>query len=112
MSDMIVAPKGWNTRGSFTLIVGDLNLEPDDLGIKLILSGGFTDTWKKMHGDKFQATCDLPKNRYTPKSSAVEFPEGRRIDYILYKAGIICCSSKHFIFLAFYRPFGLHTVPD
>ncbi|XP_052807925.1 putative neutral sphingomyelinase [Mya arenaria] len=70
-----------------SLVCGDLNLEPVDLGYRLILTNaGLGDCWlDKMTSDtsdKAGLTCDCPGNSYCPSKSA-----GKRIDYILYKAG-------------------------
>ncbi|EGT52621.1 hypothetical protein CAEBREN_28256 [Caenorhabditis brenneri] len=90
-------------RGADVVIVtGDLNMEPCDLGFRLILSHAkLFDAWRMSHevesedGDgellKYRGiakggTCDRPDNCYSKKAlRAVD--DSKRIDYMLFKSG-------------------------
>ncbi|CAP20464.2 Protein CBG23668 [Caenorhabditis briggsae] len=91
-------------RGADVVIVtGDLNMEPCDLGFRLILSHAkLFDAWRMSHevettdGDdgellKFRGiakggTCDRPDNCYSKKALR-EKDDSKRIDYMLFKSG-------------------------
>ncbi|CAB3407965.1 unnamed protein product [Caenorhabditis bovis] len=93
------------SRGADAVIVtGDLNMEPCDLGFRLILSQAkLFDAWRMCHepgnpdfeepeqlvkcrGVGRGGTCDRPDNCYT-KSAQKRDDESKRIDYILFKSG-------------------------
>uniref|UniRef100_A0A914UW04 sphingomyelin phosphodiesterase n=1 Tax=Plectus sambesii TaxID=2011161 RepID=A0A914UW04_9BILA len=73
-----------------SLVVGDLNLEPGDLGQELVLvNAGLNDAWTNRPGAKDSAndegmTSDKPNNCYTPERQKLRCPKGKRIDYIMY----------------------------
>lgn len=97
-----------------TLVLGDLNLEPTDLGHKLILANAnLKDSWVERRdlvgralgrfspdiilifliiqavpsdSDPHGNTCEVPANSYVSKASLVDWPNGKRIDYILYSS--------------------------
>ncbi|NXI26921.1 NSMA phosphodiesterase, partial [Sterrhoptilus dennistouni] len=71
------------------LLGGDLNMHPEDVGIRLLRG------WTGLQDAFVEATdikgckngCTLvPNNCFTDKSELLPFPLGIRIDYILYKA--------------------------
>ncbi|NXR38699.1 NSMA phosphodiesterase, partial [Zosterops hypoxanthus] len=71
------------------LLGGDLNMHPEDVGIRLLCG------WTGLQDAFVEATdikgckngCTLvPNNCFTDKSELLPFPLGIRIDYILYKA--------------------------
>ncbi|XP_041351604.1 putative neutral sphingomyelinase isoform X2 [Gigantopelta aegis] len=72
------------------ILAGDLNSEPSDLNYKLILTNGnLRDCWidKEMtYSDAAGNTCALPYNNYTSAADKKEYPFGKRIDYIMYRA--------------------------
>ncbi|CAI5438893.1 unnamed protein product [Caenorhabditis angaria] len=92
-------------RGADVVIVtGDLNMEPCDLGFRLILTQAkLFDAWRMSHevgvgdGDELEGlnkcrgigrggTCDRPDNSYT-KKALKDVDESKRIDYVLFKSG-------------------------
>ncbi|GMT26957.1 hypothetical protein PFISCL1PPCAC_18254, partial [Pristionchus fissidentatus] len=84
------------SRGAdLVILTGDLNLEPDDLGYRIILSNAqLVDSWRALHGFDPDAavfadgmTCDRPDNCYTVKSMMEKLGDGKRLDYIMFKSG-------------------------
>lgn len=91
-------------RGADVVIVtGDLNMEPCDLGFRLILSHSkLFDAWRMSHqvesddtdagellkyrGIANGGTCDRPDNCYT-KRALKNMDDSKRIDYMLFKSG-------------------------
>ncbi|XP_050393103.1 putative neutral sphingomyelinase [Patella vulgata] len=68
-----------------TIFGGDLNLQTDDLGYKIITSTALlADAWitKKSTKTEKGFTCDRKENYFT---SATDYPDGQRIDYLLYR---------------------------
>uniref|UniRef100_A0A1I7X1N0 sphingomyelin phosphodiesterase n=1 Tax=Heterorhabditis bacteriophora TaxID=37862 RepID=A0A1I7X1N0_HETBA len=91
------------SRGAdVVIVVGDLNMEPEDLGFRLILSqaklfdawrlcheessSGSSDSLSKCRGITRGGTCDRPDNCYS-HSKFKDNDESKRIDYILFKSG-------------------------
>lgn len=75
-----------NTRGDSVLqiLAGDLNTEPGDLAYRLIVSTAkLTDGYQT----NLFGTCDCSKNSYTLAQEVAKNPNGKRIDYILFRAG-------------------------
>ncbi|XP_052245094.1 putative neutral sphingomyelinase isoform X2 [Dreissena polymorpha] len=77
-----------------TLVCGDLNLEPVDLGYSLIRCNAcLNDAWleKKSSStsNKEGLTCDCRSNNFCKNKVSA----GKRIDYILYRAGKDCVVS-------------------
>uniref|UniRef100_A0A8U8BPS7 Sphingomyelin phosphodiesterase 2 n=2 Tax=Geospiza parvula TaxID=87175 RepID=A0A8U8BPS7_GEOPR len=71
------------------LLGGDLNMHPDDVGIRLLRGWtGLQDAFAEaMHFEGCKNGCTLvPDNCFIDKSELLPFPLGIRIDYILYKA--------------------------
>ncbi|XP_071673977.1 sphingomyelin phosphodiesterase 2 isoform X2 [Patagioenas fasciata] len=71
------------------LLGGDLNMHPGDVGIRLLrgwtgLRDAFTEA-ARFEGCEDGCTL-IPNNRFTVKAELLPFPQGVRIDYILYKA--------------------------
>lgn len=70
------------------LLGGDLNMHPEDIGIRLLQGWtGFQDSFvaaERVEGSPDGCTL-VPSNRFTNKKELQTFPEGIRIDYILYK---------------------------
>nr|XP_032804820.1 sphingomyelin phosphodiesterase 2 isoform X1 [Petromyzon marinus]XP_032804821.1 sphingomyelin phosphodiesterase 2 isoform X1 [Petromyzon marinus]XP_032804822.1 sphingomyelin phosphodiesterase 2 isoform X2 [Petromyzon marinus] len=83
------------------LLGGDLNMHPGDLGNRLLRSvAGLTDSYEKAQNyEGPQDGCTLlPQNCFTCKNELATFPNGIRIDYILYKgvAGFsMSCEAVH-----------------
>ncbi|XP_033219483.1 putative neutral sphingomyelinase [Belonocnema kinseyi] len=74
------------TKGGADAVIlgGDLNTEPQDLAYRIICGvAGLQDTCS-ISADT-QGTSECAKNSYTPSSIASKLPNGKRIDYILYK---------------------------
>ncbi|CAI4224291.1 unnamed protein product [Auanema sp. JU1783] len=85
-----------------TVVCGDFNLEPEDLGFRIILSQAkLRDAWRMSHeplpddechsltscrGIPKGGTCDRPDNCYTSLLLR-DKDESKRIDYILFKSG-------------------------
>ncbi|CAJ0930012.1 unnamed protein product, partial [Mesorhabditis belari] len=93
------------SRGAdFVILCGDMNMEPDDLGLRLLMSNTkLHDAWRifnEGHGQvdtptsertslvrRTGMTCDRPDNYYTSPLMRRECPDGKRIDYMFYKSG-------------------------
>ncbi|KJH46374.1 endonuclease/exonuclease/phosphatase family protein [Dictyocaulus viviparus] len=95
------------------VVTGDLNMEPDDLGLRLILSQTrLLDAWRIAHpislsteGSKIASlsnnvrgvenggTCDRPDNCYSSEKSKLK-DESKRIDYIFFKSGRMSISLE------------------
>uniref|UniRef100_A0A914CZA4 sphingomyelin phosphodiesterase n=1 Tax=Acrobeloides nanus TaxID=290746 RepID=A0A914CZA4_9BILA len=76
----------------FVILTGDFNIEPEDLGYHIIAKiANLEDAWLKRpstHGSNDNGmTCDRPDNCYTNKHQLKRWPEGKRIDYIMYQSG-------------------------
>uniref|UniRef100_A0A0M3ILF0 sphingomyelin phosphodiesterase n=1 Tax=Ascaris lumbricoides TaxID=6252 RepID=A0A0M3ILF0_ASCLU len=74
-----------------TILTGDFNLEPDDLGYRLIVdNANLIDAWlarPNKSGCETGMTCDRPDNCYTARNLKQPNPAGKRLDYIMYKCG-------------------------
>ncbi|GAB0092385.1 Putative neutral sphingomyelinase [Sergentomyia squamirostris] len=67
------------------ILAGDLNTEPGDLAYRLLLSSSeLRDSYQTtaQHG-----TNEIARNPYTCQESKLNAPDGKRIDYILYRVG-------------------------
>lgn len=76
-----------NTRGdcSLQILAGDLNIEPNSLAYRLLLStSGMKDTFIQKPS-RFYATNEYVDNTYTNPKTNVKDKEGIRIDYIMYR---------------------------
>ncbi|VDM47177.1 unnamed protein product [Toxocara canis] len=73
------------------ILTGDLNLEPDDLGYRVIVeNANLIDAWlvrPNKDGCETGMTCDRPDNCYTSPKLKQPNPDGKRLDYIMYKCG-------------------------
>ncbi|XP_062974939.1 sphingomyelin phosphodiesterase 2 [Elgaria multicarinata webbii] len=71
------------------LLGGDLNMHPEDVGIQLLRGwAGLQDSFiaaEKVEGCEDGSTL-VPANRFTSKKELQCYPQGIRIDYILYKS--------------------------
>ncbi|XP_044728693.1 putative neutral sphingomyelinase [Chrysoperla carnea] len=80
------------TSGSANAVIlaGDLNTEPNDLEYRLLLeSSNLRDSFtvKNVCNIEENGTNECARNSYTPAKLCRSRPEGKRIDYILYKPG-------------------------
>ncbi|KAI6215172.1 hypothetical protein M3Y94_00354400 [Aphelenchoides besseyi] len=78
----------------FVILAGDFNIEPEDLGYSVIRHiGNLSDAWESRPNKDFNdgMTCDRPDNTYTMKSVLSQSPNGKRLDYIMYQSGNVCC---------------------
>lgn len=76
-----------NTRGdcSLQILAGDLNIEPNSLAYRLLLStSGMKDTFVQKPSSNY-ATNEYINNTYTTVANADKENEGIRIDYVLYR---------------------------
>jgi sphingomyelin phosphodiesterase 2 len=74
----------------FTILTGDFNIEPEDLGYRVIQKiGNLHDAWYNRPNLEFRngMTCDRPDNCYTASSMLKTSPDGKRLDYIMYQSG-------------------------
>lgn len=83
-----------NTRGdcSLQILAGDLNIEPESLAYRLLLStSGMKDSYMQQStpsSSSFYATNEYVKNSYTsPSVASLNEKEGIRIDYVLFRDG-------------------------
>ncbi|XP_071134389.1 putative neutral sphingomyelinase [Mytilus edulis] len=71
------------------IVGGDFNVKPESLGFQIIQNNGqLLDSWITKKSTKSPGngnTCDLPSNPFTGKKALKFDPEGKRIDYILYR---------------------------
>lgn len=72
------------------ILTGDFNLEPDDLGYRVVVNNAkLKDAWlcKPNKDDKDAGmTCDRPDNCYTSPIKDLMNLQGKRLDYIMYKS--------------------------
>lgn len=70
------------------VLAGDLNTEPGDLAYRVLLvASGLQETFNGIeHGAA--GTNECGSNSYTPASIKESAPNGKRIDYILYRSGV------------------------
>ncbi|KAL3883119.1 hypothetical protein ACJMK2_029412 [Sinanodonta woodiana] len=88
--DMSQFVKYTSSAADVIILCGDLNLEPKDLGYNLIrVNTGLRDAWvekQSTRGLEDGMTCDRPSNSFCDPKCLTHFPNGKRIDYILYNA--------------------------
>ncbi|KAM4797238.1 sphingomyelin phosphodiesterase 2 [Rhinophrynus dorsalis] len=82
------------------LLGGDLNMHPDDLGTKLLrewteLKDAYTEC-AEYEGPPGGCTL-LPTNPYTESEELRNFPQGIRIDYIMYKTDPEVAATCHLV---------------
>jgi len=85
----------WAYKSTDCVILGgDLNLQPWNLGYRLILANaGLKDAWSECgmteggSKDEDGSTCDIRSNTYVDAKDLLKRPNGQRIDYILYRDG-------------------------
>jgi len=77
-----------SSGADLTIYAGDFNTEPVDVPYSLLRSvGSLSDSWVDAHGVDGGETCGTPYNTYCTISEVEEYPAGKRIDYIMYRAG-------------------------
>ncbi|XP_053248885.1 sphingomyelin phosphodiesterase 2 isoform X2 [Podarcis raffonei] len=81
-------PRHTSKGADVVLLGGDLNMHPEDVGIRLLRGwAGLRDSFiaaEKVEGGEDGSTL-LPTNCFTSKKELRCYPQGIRIDYILYK---------------------------
>ena len=76
------------SSADLTIYAGDFNTEPFDVPYKIVKHvTPLKDAWVEANGPEGGETSETPSNHYTAKSALKECPGGRRIDYIMYRAG-------------------------
>lgn len=80
-----------STRGSavMQILAGDLNTEPGDLAYRMLQTNSkLTDSCdKKMNAGGCSGTNEIGTNSYSDPEVAKKSPQGKRIDYIMYRFG-------------------------
>lgn len=80
-----------STRGRAVLqiLAGDLNTEPGDLAYRVLLTNSMlVDSCdKKQFAAGHLCTNEMAKNSYTDPEAVKRSPQGKRIDYIMYRFG-------------------------
>lgn len=80
-----------STRGTAVLqiLAGDLNTEPGDLAYRVLQTNSkLIDTAdKKLYAAGHLGTNEIGSNSYTDPEAAKKYPQGKRIDYIMYRFG-------------------------
>ena len=77
-----------SSGADLTIYAGDFNTEPVDVPYSLLRSvGSLSDSWVDAHGVDGGETCGTPYNTYCTINEVEEYPMGKRIDYIMYRAG-------------------------
>jgi sphingomyelin phosphodiesterase 2 len=88
-----------SSSADLTIYAGDFNTEPRDVPYKLLRSiTPLVDAWRAAHGgsDEGGETCDCPTNSFAHPTSVTEYPNGKRIDYIMYQPGPnVMCETVH-----------------
>ncbi|XP_058452965.1 putative neutral sphingomyelinase [Malaya genurostris] len=78
-----------STRGSAVvqILAGDLNTEPGDLAYRIIRTNTkLTDSYDRtMYTNGELGTNEIAQNTYTDPELAKKSPQGKRIDYIMYR---------------------------
>ncbi|XP_058818342.1 putative neutral sphingomyelinase isoform X2 [Topomyia yanbarensis] len=78
-----------STRGSAVvqILAGDLNTEPGDLAYRVIRTNAkLTDSYDRdSHSSDLLGTNEIARNSYTDPEAAKKSPQGKRIDYIMYR---------------------------
>lgn len=70
------------------VLAGDLNTEPGDLAYRILLvASGLKESYNEDEHEDY-GTNECGHNSYTPSSMKENNPRGKRIDYILYRAGV------------------------
>lgn len=83
-----------------SMLLGDLNTEEFEGGYKMLLKHADLKDAFKQSGQSLHGTCHVSQNCYQQSPSVKKaFPDGIRIDFILYKSrkglGIKCVDYKH-----------------
>eukprot|EP00088_Acartia_fossae_P009378 TRINITY_DN14538_c0_g1_i2.p1 TRINITY_DN14538_c0_g1~~TRINITY_DN14538_c0_g1_i2.p1 ORF type:complete len:418 (+),score=69.65 TRINITY_DN14538_c0_g1_i2:24-1256(+) len=82
-----------SSGADLTIYAGDFNTEPSDNPYALITQvSQLVDCWAELNPEaaergKGGETCATPYNSYTLPEERIEFPQGKRIDYIMYTNG-------------------------
>jgi sphingomyelin phosphodiesterase 2 len=78
-----------SSSADLTIYAGDFNTEPTDVPYKLVRKiTPLIDAWEAAHGSTSGGeTCDVPTNSFANQALLREYPEGKRIDYIMYQSG-------------------------
>uniref|UniRef100_A0A8C4V2I7 Endonuclease/exonuclease/phosphatase domain-containing protein n=1 Tax=Falco tinnunculus TaxID=100819 RepID=A0A8C4V2I7_FALTI len=89
LSSTSTSPTHTSKAADVVLLGGDLNMHPEDVGIRLLRGWtGLRDAFAE--ATRFEGCEDgctlVPNNCFTVKAELLPFPLGIRIDYILYKA--------------------------
>ncbi|XP_060069542.1 putative neutral sphingomyelinase [Ylistrum balloti] len=71
----------------FVVTAGDFNLQPTDLGYKLLRENAkLRDAWLELNDETDSGkTCDIPSNYFTTPAQLKVCPNGKRLDYILFR---------------------------
>lgn len=80
-----------STRGNavMQILAGDLNTEPGDLAYRVLqTNANLIDTAdKKLYAAGHLGTNEIGRNSYTDPETGKKYPQGKRIDYIMYRIG-------------------------
>jgi len=78
-----------SSGADLTIYAGDFNTEPVDIPYSLLRNvGSLQDSWVvASEGCGGGETCGTPGNSYTTSAEKIEYPRGKRIDYIMYRPG-------------------------
>ncbi len=79
-----------SSSADITLYSGDFNTEPTDVPYKMVRAiAPLQDAWRAVHGEEGPGgeTCETPANSFSAPASLSDWPQGKRIDYIMYAAG-------------------------
>ena len=78
-----------SASADLTIYSGDFNTEPTDVPYALLRAvAPLVDSWIEVHGEgPGGETCEVPGNTFTTAASLRECPRGKRIDYVMYRAG-------------------------
>ena len=77
-----------SSSADLTIYGGDFNTEPTDVPYKLLkYLTPLLDSWEEVHGIEGGESCDAPANSFCNQSLLERYPDGKRIDYIMFQPG-------------------------
>ncbi|TRY74675.1 hypothetical protein TCAL_11250 [Tigriopus californicus] len=78
-----------SSSADLTIYAGDFNTEPTDVPYRLLRAvAALSDSWLEANGTETSGwTSEIPSNSYTTPRALRECPNGKRIDYIMYRSG-------------------------
>ncbi len=79
-----------SSSADLTIYGGDFNTEPVDVPYKLVRAiTPLVDSWSDAHGSDVDGghTSETPANSFSHPKTLIDYPDGKRIDYVMYQPG-------------------------